>query len=234
MREPLATVGWAEATERALSEVALPRRSRRLNCLMNELLAIDRTSKSGWTKSRSYTLVLEDLLTAIGAVVVALGGGSVVILGLSSWIGKILINRHVEKLKQEIQQEMESYRTKLKKSEFLFQEEFEAASKFISLHRSFLPSYEHPNMELHDACEHVALHLGRVEERLTQYRATHGVALQESVLNRLDEAIDAAGSGKFAVTSLEHIPIDDAEKVMGALQDIESALRDAVWSQSST
>ena len=40
-------------------------------------------------------------------------------------------DRYVEQLKPEIQQEIESYKTKLKKSEFLFQKELEAASQFI-------------------------------------------------------------------------------------------------------
>ena len=147
------------------------------------------------------------------------------VLGLSSWIGKIFANRYVEKLKQEIQHEMESYRTKLKKSEFLFQKEYEAASHFISLYRGFLPDIEHPNMDWHEACEYVALSLGSVEDTLSRFRATHGVALKEPVLNRLDDAITAAGVGKFDVGSLEHIPIDDAEKVLKALGDIEDELR---------
>lgn len=183
---------------------------------------------------RRRTLDVEGLLAKIGEVVVYLGGGGVVVLGLSGWIGKIFSNRFVEKLKQEIQHEMESYRTKLKKSEFLFQKEFEAASHFISLRRSFLPDYIHPDMEWPEVCEYVALNLESIEESLSNFRATHGVALKESVLSRLDDAITAAGTGKFEEISLEHIPIDGAEKVLRALQEIESELRDAVWSQSST
>ena len=179
---------------------------------------------------------VEGLLAKIGEVVVYLGGGGVVVLGLSGWIGKIFSNRFAEKLKQEIQHEMERHRTKLRKSEFLFQKEFEAASHFISLHRSFLPDYKQPDMEWREVCEYVAVNLESIEESLSNFRATHGVALKESVLNRLGDAITAAGVGKFEISkvSLEHIPIDDADKVLRALQDIESELRDAVWSQSST
>ena len=49
---------------------------------------------------RRRTLDVEGLLAKIGEVVVYLGGGGVVVLGLSGWIGKIFSNRFVEKLKQ--------------------------------------------------------------------------------------------------------------------------------------
>ena len=69
---------------------------------------------------------LTEIAATAAAIVAALGGGGAIVLGLSNWFGKILADRYVERLKHEIQQELESYKTKLKKSEFFFQKEFEA------------------------------------------------------------------------------------------------------------
>ena len=170
------------------------------------------------------------------AVISSLGGGGVIILGLADRIGKVLAATYVEQVKHEIQQEIESYKTKLKKSEFLFQKEFEAASQFISLHHSFLPGYRFSEMIREDVCTDVAFRFGEIEEKLTQYRATHGAVLQQDALDHLSEAIDKAASGKFEVrrddVSLEGI--DLADEVMKELKEIEEELRKAVWSQSST
>ena len=91
-------------------------------------------------------------------------------------------------------------------------------------------------MEMHDAYEYVAPHLKYIEATLTKFRATHGVALKEPILERLDDAITAAGVGKFEISDYpsEHIRIDDGKRVLEALQDVESELRSVVWSQSST
>jgi glutathione S-transferase len=71
----------------------------------------------------------------------------------------------VEKLKHEIQQELETHKTRLRKSEFLFQKEFEAASAlaFMALRRSLILKYRFPEMDWHDACEDFAGDFDKVE-----------------------------------------------------------------------
>ena len=134
----------------------------------------------------------------VGAIaatfIVSLGGGGAIVLGLSNRIGRILGDRYVEKLKHEIQQELESYKTKLKKSEFRFQKEFDAASQFIALHRGLRPRYRHPDMDWEDACQDFARNFDKVEKELERYRATHGAALQQDTL---DSAIVKSSWGKF-------------------------------------
>ena len=176
----------------------------------------------------------------VGAIaatfIVSLGGGGAIVLGLSNRIGRILGDRYVEKLKHEIQQELESYKTKLKKSEFLFQKEFEAASQFMSLRRGLLPPYWFPEMEWDDACEDFARKFDEVEKELERYRATHGAALQQDTLNRLSSAIDKASLGKFQVKKdvVLYEGRDLAGQVMEELEKVEKELHEAVWSQSST
>lgn len=170
----------------------------------------------------------------VAAVVAALGGGGVIVLGLSNWIGKILADRYVEKLKHEIQQELETHKTRLRKSEFLFQKEFEAASAFISLRRRLMPKYRFPEMEWHDACEDFAGDFEKVERELEAYMAMHGAALTSTALDRISSAITQVSAGKFE-TSREGVSregLDIAGKVMEELEEVEKLLHAAVWSQS--
>ena len=177
-----------------------------------------------------------ELVTIAATFIISLGGGGAIVLGLSNWIGKILAGRYVEKLKHEIQQEIESYRTKLRKSEFLFQREFEAASQFIALRRSLMPRYRFPEMEWYDACEDFANKLAKVETDLERYMATHGAALEQKTLDRLSSAIEQVASGRFEVSKdgVSEQGIDIAGRIMEELEEVEKALRAAVWSQSST
>ena len=130
----------------------------------------------------------QDFATIVATVVVSLGGGGAIVLGLANFIGKILANKYVEKVKQEIQQELESHKTRLRKSELLFQKEFNATSSFISLRLRLVPRHRFPDMEWHDACEDFAQRFKHVEESLETYIATHGAALPKSALERLANA----------------------------------------------
>lgn len=176
-------------------------------------------------------------LTSIAAtVILSLGGGGAIVLGFSNWIGKILGKLYVERIKHEIHQEIESYKTKLKKSEFLFQKEFEAASSFISLRLDLLPEYSFPDMEWDSTCQEFARNFAIVEKQLEKYIATHGAALQQRPLERLSSAIGAAAEWKFDV-SRERVPlqaIEVAAMVIENMEKVENELREAVWSQSST
>lgn len=176
-------------------------------------------------------------LTAIATmVVVSLGGGGAIVLGLGNWIGRILANKYVEKMKQEIQQEVESHKTRLRNSEFLFQKEFKATSAFISLRLRLLPRYRFPEMEWPDACKDFADSFEQVEKGLDSYISTHGAALQQGTLERLTNARTRVEWGKLEVTNgkVPREAIRYAEEVMNALEEVEKELYRAVWSQSGT
>ena len=138
-----------------------------------------------------------DLTTIAATVVVSLGGGGAIVLGLANWIGKILANKYVEKLKQEIQEELESHKTRLRKSEFLFQKEFEATSAFISLRLRLVPRYRFLEMEWHNACEDFAHSFEQVEKTLESYIATHGAALPSSLTSRPVAAFPGLRAGRL-------------------------------------
>ena len=177
-----------------------------------------------------------DLAAIAATFVVSLGGGGAIVLGLANFIGKILANKYVEKLKQELQQEIESHKTRLRKSEFLFQKEFDAASTFISLRLRLLPRYKIPDMEWHDACEDFAHRFEDVEKSLEAYISIHGAALPQETLERLASAKTRTSWGKFEVANgnVSSAAINYAEEIMESFEEIEKELYQTVWSQSGT
>ena len=174
----------------------------------------------------------------IGAYVIAsLGGGGAIVWALSKLFGNILVTRYVEGLKHELQQEFESYRTKLKKSEFLFQKEFEAASQFMSLRRDLEPRYRFPDMDWHDACGQFTSDFDKAEMELQKFVSIHGAALTQEVLDDLSFAIDEAARGRVGVdynTENTEAAIAVADRILEKLEKVEEKLRNAVRSQSST
>lgn len=181
-------------------------------------------------------MTFSELSTIVAAIIVSLGGGGAIILGLSNWIGRILADRYVAKLKHEIQQELETHKTRLRKSEFLFQKEFEAASAFMSLRRVLMPKYRFPEMEWHDACEDFAGDFDKVEKELERYIAVHGAALNDAALDLLSNAKSQVSAGKFETLcgEVSREGIDIAGKVMEDLEKVERQLHAAVWSQSAS
>jgi hypothetical protein len=128
---------------------------------------------------------------------------------------------------------LERYKTRLRKSELLFQKEFEAASEFLWLHRRLLPRYRFPEMVWCEACEDFAF--DRALKELEDFLAAHGAALNRKALARLTGAIKQAEAGRSEVSrnTVSSEGIDIAFKVMQELEGVEEELYLAVGQQSS-
>ena len=118
------------------------------------------------------------------------GGGSIIVFALSGWLGKVWANRlmvkekagyaqELESLRNHLVQDTESYKIKLKKSEFIFQKEFEAASTFVALKRSFMPAFNSPDKDWSEACDDIAKDFHKIEQKLNTYLATYGAVLHK-------------------------------------------------------
>jgi len=189
---------------------------------------------------------LEGLQLA-GTILVALGGGGAIVFGLSNWLGKVWADklmqkekakysRELESLKKNLLQDLESYKIRLKKSEFIFEKEFLAASEFVSLRRSFLPTYSHPNMEWEDACEYMARDLDDIESKLESYISKHGAVLAEDVINLISHCTGIAGENKFEASgeTVSLNAMNAAEEVYKKLIEVEKLILNKIHSQTST
>ena len=190
---------------------------------------------------------LKEVLELSGVILGSLGGAAAIIFGFSSWLGKVWANRlmtkekaeyaqELESLRNRLTQDTESYKIKLKKSEFLFQKEYEAVSEFVALKRSFMPTYSHPNMDWYEACDEIAHDFHKIEIALGSYLSKHGAVLKPEVKELLSYSIGVAGENKFEITSPE-VPRNAnkaADELYEKLGKAEESLLEQVHSQSST
>ncbi len=156
-----------------------------------------------------------DLGTIISAFLGSLGGGGVIV--------KILADRYLEKVKVE-----------LRKSEFLFQKKFQAASQFIALSYRLRPRSSHSEDTPIDPYLDFVGTFGRVQKELEQYREAHAAALPRETLDRLDAVIDKAREGTVAVElgrqqSPDGWPSDHALQLAGEVAGELKAIQDELW-----
>lgn len=180
--------------------------------------------------------------TVLGALA-ALGGGGLIVLGFSGWLGRVWADRLneqlkasntqvLERVKAEFVREVESYKIKLKKSEFLFEKEFDAASAFTVLVRGFYPRSNRPGMDWHDAYTDLAHSFEKIEEQLHVFLASYGPVLQDEERTLFWRAFSYASDGKFQSADDPQC-IQLAESLWKTLEDIEARLISRVRDQAS-
>ena len=179
---------------------------------------------------------MEDIFKISAAILGSLGGGVLIIGAFTKWLGDLWAKRLIQNEKKKLDEEIESYKIKLKKSEFIFQKEFEAASELVALIRSFLPTYSHPQMDWYEACDEIAHDFGKIEVRLDDYLSKHGAVLKENVVDLISTCIAIAGENKFEITSPEvpQVANQAADELYKKIKEAEKIVLQQVHSQSST
>jgi hypothetical protein len=174
-----------------------------------------------------------DIFEIGGAVMLSLGGASVLIFAFSSWLGKVWAERilsrekakyaeQLEEFKKKLTLETESHKVRLKKSEFIFAKEFEAASSLVSLIKDITPTYSHPQMDWYDACDQIAHSFGKIEVLLRNYIRTNGAVLTTEIKKLIAECEGIAGENNFDVVDGD-VP-ESANTAAGVLYNkLESA-----------
>ena len=187
-----------------------------------------------------------DIFSLATAIIASLGGGAVLVLALSSWLGRVWANRilegdkakyaqALEDLKSQYLRDTEKYKTSLKKSEFIFEKEYQAALEFVALMRSIRPTFAHPDMDWYEACDQIALSFNEHETTLERFLAKHGAVLSEATLELLGRCISLAADGKFHVGPEINVgtQVNQMASIFYShLEEIEQALLDIVRDQS--
>ena len=139
-------------------------------------------------------------------------------------------------LKSRFTQEIESYKVKLKKSEFIFQKEYEATSELIFFISNLLPTYRHPDMDWQDACDDMACKFDSIETDLKSYLSRHGAVLNEEVRLLVYSCVGTAGENKFEIgknRSVSTTANQAADDLYEKLKKAEKILLKQIHSQSS-
>ena len=192
-------------------------------------------------------MTTQNIVEIVAGIIVSIGGAGFIVIALSSWLGKIWANRlmqnekaeharALESLRNQLTNETESYKVKLRKSEFIFEKEYQAASEFVSLRRSFLPTFSNPHMEWEDACVHIAHDLGNIETQLDSYLSKHGAILTEEIRDHISHSEGIAMENKFIVPGkdVSSSAINAVKDMFEKLDAAEEGLINLVRSQSST
>jgi hypothetical protein len=136
---------------------------------------------------------------------------------------KAELSRETERLKAALGKDAETHRWILKKNELLFEKEFNAASEFFELRRTFLPRHR-PDMDWHEAMEDVITSFTGYEKRLGEFMAKHGPVLSSENRTALNACLELASTHQFALRG----SIDEqkngeaaAEEFLSALEQIE-------------
>lgn len=156
---------------------------------------------------------IKEIVAISGTILAFLGGGVAIVFAFSNWLGKVWANRLIEKeraehnkelepLKSKFLKETESYKIKVKKSELLFEKQFEAASEFVAFFRSLSPAYSFPNMDWEDVCNHFVLISENIERDLTKYLSRHGAVLGGDVVDKISLCIGISGRSNSKLKAL--------------------------------
>lgn len=187
---------------------------------------------------------IEDVLKVVGGILVSLGGGGAIVLAMSGWLGKVWADRLMEKekakfsrdleaFKHDLEARVETHKIRLKKSEFIFQKEFEAASELVAYIQRLNPPYRHPMMEWGDACEEIGEKLEDIERDLNDFVSRHGAILSDDARGHLGSAIALAGENKFDDPSTGKSPSEAARELVEHLEQASENLTAAVHAQAT-
>jgi hypothetical protein len=191
---------------------------------------------------------LSEIWAISGTILASIGGGTAIVFGFSSWLGKVWANRLMEKEKNEHSRELEflrnkfyketeSYKIKLKKSELIFEKQFEAASELVALQRSFVPEINFPHMDWEDVLDHYACSSEKIEKALEEYLSRHGAILGEEVEEKIAECIGIAVWNKFEINKEYEVTSKgkkEGEKINELLNEAKTLMVEKVTSQTST
>lgn len=183
---------------------------------------------------------IKEIIAISGTILASLGGGVVIVFAFSNWLGKVWANRLMEKeraehneelerLKSKLINETESYKISLKKSELLFEKQFDAASEFVALFRSFMPAHSLPHRDWEDVCNHFVRIAENIERDLDKFLSCYGAVLGSEVVDKITLCIGISGKIKSGDKSTAEISTLHDE-----LENAEKLLLEKVHSQAST
>jgi len=177
----------------------------------------------------------EDVFKIVAAFLASLGGGVVLIGAVVHKVGDVWAKRLIQTHKKALDEELESYKVKLKKSEFIFQKEFEATSELISLRSSIYPTILHPDMDWEEACDSIAQNFSKIAVKLKGYLSKHGAILTEDVINLISSCQAIAARNKFHKTpEISREANKAGNELTEKLEKAVILMRKQVLSQSKT
>lgn len=160
---------------------------------------------------------LIEWIQVIGSAVVSTTVVSSIATVVSGWLIKTGAERFMERVKSDYAQQLEvlrnqltldveSFKMKLMKSEFIFKKKYEALTALFTMNRNLQPGIMNPDMEWNDACDEIAREFPDIESRIESYLKEHGAVVDKNIRDLLFKAIILAGQNKFDVQGSYDVP----------------------------
>jgi len=194
---------------------------------------------------------LIDLLKLAGAILGSITSAGVIVLGFSSWLGKVWADRLMEKekakyekeleaLRNDFDKKMESYKVKLKKSEFIFQKEYEATSEFFTLLMRAIPDKRYLDQDWIEHLEDVVYASRILEKEIIDYLSKHSAVLEKKTQELLSKCLVILSDSKFEVAQMKNHEDEiktetliSAEELLNNFKKIKENLYNKVHRQAS-
>lgn len=136
---------------------------------------------------------VSDIWNITGAIIAAFGGAGVIVVALSSWLGKVWASRlmekekaeyskELEKLKSEFTQDTEKYKLQLKKSELFFEKQYNAATEFGKFYFTFMPKRENEFDEWEDSTRQITHGFNEYYRVLTEFEMSYNILFDEKFI----------------------------------------------------
>ncbi|EJG0989886.1 hypothetical protein C4G66_RS23670 [Vibrio parahaemolyticus] len=190
-----------------------------------------------------------ELLQLSGVILGALGGGSALVLSFSSFFGKLWANtlmekekanhaRELEVLRGSLTKHSESYKVKLKKSEFIFEKQYVAASEFVALLMRIKPKPMHfleEDEEWWNDYDMVEKRSLEMEKELSNFVKLNGAILDDNSKRQIDNCIRKAIELRYSKSYLnDTFSGSDLRSLYSVLEELENHLICTFFEQSST
>jgi hypothetical protein len=197
--------------------------------------------------SASYVMNLFQIMSISAAILTSVGGASAIILGMSSWLGKVWADRlmrketrrfteELEGLKNQLLMQSETHKLRLRKSEILFQKELDAVSAFSTLYRGLQPTYQYPDMDADDYSDHIAIKFESTEASLMSYPAEYDIVLEDAVIQLIERCINLCGIYKYEATmgNASHSAREAAKELVASMLEARNKLIFSLKNQAAT
>ncbi len=143
--------------------------------------------------------------------------------------------KKIERIKNSLTQETESHKIKLKKSEFIFEKQFEAANKLHKLMLNIIPPALWQDMDMSDVADYIGSNFTDVSNLTNKYLADNSVVLNNEVKEKLNGIIYLSDHHKFEEfhpeMPLTNEQVDAAQEVYYKITEANDVMTKYIHSQ---
>ncbi len=158
---------------------------------------------------------------------------------IQEWLlrAKADLDKELETHKAHLLEQMEAYKWRIKRQELFFEREIEAADQMQIMCDLIMPTFNHPDMDYHDACTHVYQDFGNISEQIRGYLTKYKVFVKPEIGRDLENIASSAESRKFHSAQypddLDGDDLNLAKKIMDELPNLKDqvilALREKIY-----